>query len=55
MTNKLSNLFDKLSEIYIKECKECKERKKKSNQYAISLGLKITSCITNVKNVIKDC
>ena len=53
MSTSLSKLIDKLSEIYSKECKGCKERKK-LNQCAILLGLKITNGITNVKNVVKD-
>ena len=37
----------------VKSVKDVK-KEKKSNQYAILLGFKITNCITNVKNVIKD-
>ena len=36
-----SSLVNILSEIYKKECKGCVERKKKPNQYAILLGLKV--------------
>ena len=40
MSNKLSDLVDKLSEIYKKECKGCEERKK-LNQYVILLDSKV--------------
>ena len=36
-----------------KSVKDAKNEKK-LNQYANLLGLKITNCITNAKNVIKD-
>ena len=51
MSTSLLSLVDNLSEIYSKECKGCEGKK---NQYVILMGLKITNCITNVKNVIKD-
>ena len=52
MSSKLSDLADNLSKIYKKECEGCKQRKK-SNQYAILLSLKIINYITNVKNAKK--
>ena len=54
MPTSLSSLVDNLSEIYKKECKRWKERKKKLNQYAILLELKITNYITNAKTVKRD-
>ena len=54
MSTSLSSLVDNLSEIYKKECKRWKERKKKLNQYAILLELKITNYITNAKVVKRD-
>ena len=48
----IDSLVDNLSESYKNECKGCEERRK-SNQYAILLGLK-NNLITNVKNVKKD-
>ena len=39
MSTSLWSLVDNLSKIYKKECKGCKERRK-SNQYAVLLGLK---------------
>ena len=41
MSTSLSNLVGNLSGINDKECKSCMERKKKLNQNAILLGLKI--------------
>ena len=52
MSSKSSDLVDNLSEIYKKEFKGCKERKK-ANEYAILLDLKIINYITNAKNVKK--
>ena len=52
MTNELSDLVDKVSEIYKKECKACKENRK-SCQDVNLLGLKIMNYATSVKNVIK--
>ena len=40
MSTKLSELVDNLSEIYKKNAKDVR-KEKKSNQYAILLGLKI--------------
>ena len=40
MSTKLSELVDNLSEIYRKHAKDMR-KEKKSNQYAILLGLKI--------------
>ena len=53
MSSKSSDLVDNLSEIYKKEFKGCKKRKK-ANEYAILLDLKIINYITNAKNVKKD-
>ena len=53
MSSKLPDFVNSLPEIYKKECKGCKKRKK-SNQYAILLGLKTLNYIANVKNVEKD-
>ena len=49
MPSKLSDLVDNLSEIFIMECIKCMERKK-LNQNAISLVLKIIDWITDAKN-----
>ena len=55
MLTSLSTLVDNLCEICTKKKKNAKDarKKEKSNQYAISLGLKIINYVTNAKNVKK--
>ena len=53
MSTSLSSLADTFSEIYNKKFKECIERKKKLNQYAILLDLKIINYLTKATNARK--
>ena len=53
MSRILSDLVGNLSKIYSKECKGCK-KKKKSNQYAILLDLKMINYIINATNAKED-
>ena len=57
MLTSLSSLVDNLCEICTKKKKKKNakdaRKKEKSNQYAISLGLKIINYVTNAKNVKK--
>ena len=56
MLTSLSSLVDNLCEICTKKKKKNAKdarKKEKSNQYAISLGLKIINYVTNAKNVKK--
>ena len=53
MSTLLSSLVDNLSEFTRKNAKHAK-KEEKSSQNGILLGLKITDCITNVKNVMMN-